>query len=127
MKKIIGILGIGLPALLMVGCSNPEKVSVPKTEIVAVYMHHVNNYSVAVKNENRIDIVRLPWQLGDAVEIIADVPQGSPMWVACDGTYSSAFGDTTGGCEIHIHNVDDINTASWNHGKAGHGTTERIQ
>lgn len=129
MKKIITIFGIGLPALLMLGCSKQgaEKIFVPKTEIVAVYMHHVNNYSVAVKNSNRIDIVRLPWQLRNTVEIIADVAQGSPMWYACDGTYSSAFGDTTGSCEIHIRDVDDINSASWNHGKAGTGTTQRIQ
>ena len=127
MKKIVSILGMGIMASTLSACSVQEKIFVPKTEIVAVYMHHVNNYSVAIKTENRINIVRLPWQLARTVEIVADVPQGSPMWYYCDGIYSADFGDTTGHCEIHIRNVDDINTAGWNHGKSGSGTTERIQ
>jgi hypothetical protein len=121
------IIGGWVSIFGLTGCSAPEKVFIPKTEIVALYMHHVDNYSVAIKTENQINIVRMPWQLARTVKIVTDVPEDSPMWYKCDGTYSDFFGDATGSCEIHIRSVDDINTASWNHGKAGSGTTKRIQ
>lgn len=119
MKKLL----IPFAALLMVGCSDPVVHDYTR-DIVSVYYHERNDFSVGIMNGHKLTIKRLP--VYAHVDIFADAdPEGS-MWYECDYTYDRDYGESTGGCSIHIHDVDDITGGGWNHGKFGSGSTTRI-
>jgi len=99
-------------------------ISDEKNDIVALYMHQPYSYSVMMQNSNKLTTIILNANKED-IAIYADVPKGSNMWykakktdVYCTYQYSDL--------EIHIHSVDDINTAGWNNGKFGSGQTVRV-
>lgn len=114
---------ISLIALLLVGCSDPI-VHKYKRDIVSVYYHEGNDYSVGIFDTGLLTIKRLP--PAAHVSVWLDVSPEDNMWYECDFTRYKFTGDTTGGCNIHMHDIDDLNTAGWNHGKFGSGTTTRI-
>jgi len=119
LKKLFLLLTI----LLISACSDV----VPYTdgsEILAVYFHEHNRYSVTVKTGNELKMVRMPPNI--PVKIFDDVFDSDPMWYRCDATYDQMGGATTGTCEIHVRSVDAINGAGWSHGKFGSGRTNRI-
>lgn len=118
MKKLL-ILSI---SLLLISCADPD-VHRYKGDIVSVYFHEGNDYSVGIMNGSKLDIVRLPPSAHVDVFLDAD-PSGS-MWYECDHTRDRFMGETTGGCSIHAFDIDDINTGGWNHGKFGSGKTTR--
>lgn len=91
--------------------------------VVAVWKHEVNRYSVTIK-EGNILVDR-----GFAIDsvLITDVPEGSNMWYEAYYNYNSFSGGGYKWVNIHIHSVDDIGNAGWNHGKFGSGSTERVQ
>lgn len=100
-----------------------------KTPIEAVYYHEGHSYSVAVKQGNIIEIIPVPmtWSKKDkkyTVTIINDVMDDEKSWVAWE--YSNIIGKE-GWAEIHIRDMNDIQGGRWNHGKFGHGQTNRIQ
>lgn len=98
-----------------------------KTEkIEAVYWHERNQYSVAVKQGNKIKMVMLPSRHGIDLNIICDVASDESCWYEYNYK-NNGYGGVTGFLNIHIRSIDDINTADWNHGKFGSGKTQRIQ
>jgi hypothetical protein len=114
-------------ALLLVGCGDYININVPKTDIVAVYYHERERYSVAIKNDKVLTIRQIPSYYGRVpIKIIADTEPGV-MWYTCQGTYDNWDGSFYGsGCEIHVSSIDDINTGGWGHGKFGYGNTTRL-
>lgn len=115
-------------SFLLLGCEVHSNVK-PKTPIIALYMHEVGNYSVAVQEGEHIRMIEFRRQMITIpTKIIADVPNNDSMWFECFGTYHEMKSwSEDARCEIHIRNIDDINTAGWDHGKFGKGNTIRIQ
>jgi hypothetical protein len=110
-------------ALFLVSCSDIiEYKSTDK--IVSVYYHERNDFSVGIVRSGMLKIVRLPPTAH--VDIFMDAASKDDMWYECDHTRDRWNGTTTGGCSIHLFDVDDITGAGWNHGKFGSGTTKRI-
>jgi len=103
--------------LLLASCSDITSFNFKK-DIVSVYYHEHGKYSVGIFDTGLLKIKHLPY--GAHVDIWMDVSPEDEMW------YDSWDSDKTGGCSIHIHDIDDIGTAGWNHGKFGSGTTVRI-
>ncbi len=117
-----------LPLLLVLtACSDPVHYVTPPTEIVAVYWHEGNKYSVTTKQGDVLANVRVTWKSTVHVALIADVLPNEPMWYECNYIHNPNNGRATGdGCAIHIRSINDLTGASWNHGKFGSGTTKRI-
>ena len=114
--------------LVLTGCSENVHYVTPPTNIVAVYYHEGNKYSVTTNVGNVLTTKRVTTRARVHTTIITDVTFDKPMWYECDYTYNNFVGATSGkGCTIHIHSVDDIIGAAWNHGKFGSGTTNRVR
>jgi hypothetical protein len=129
MKKIINkikiITGVILIASLLTGCQGVlyEK----KENIVSVYYHENDRYSVIV-NEND-ELRSVSFINGLNVKIIADVKEGDSMWYEMEYTYSTFNGlkkNKKHFLNIHVHNHKDLNGGSWNHGKFGTGKTTKV-
>lgn len=85
--------------------------------IERVFMHEIGKYSVLIREDG--SLVSMPLYgnyangRGITVKLIDDVPTNGQMYVKkMAGTF-----------EVHIHNINDINGADWDHGKFGKGTT----
>lgn len=91
---------------------------VEPTPIQAVYMHRVNEFSVAVYDGERVQIKLLP--RGHHIDII--------IKYGLESTYSCNINDSgqEGSCTITIRTIDEINGAGWNNGKFGSGNTIRV-
>jgi hypothetical protein len=122
--KILFVIILFISIIVVISCTEQTQIKyhVPKTKIVAVYMHEAGFYSVAVKNNNFIKIETLPY--GPPIIIKTDVEKDNE-WYSCN-YISSFFGPIEGNCEIHISNINSINGAGWDHGKHGRGNTVRI-
>ena len=94
-----------------------------KEDIVALWKHRVNEYSVTTQNGNKLTDKYLYYEKD--IDIIMDVPIGSNMWYS--GTYKECYNTRTyDKLEVHIHSINDINGAGWSAGKSGSGRTERV-
>ena len=87
------------------------------SEIKAAYMHEAGRYSIMVQDANTLSLVKLGY-----ATIKTDVTAGSNIWYEATYNGMNECVEST----IHLHSVDDLNTAGWNHGKFGSGTTHRI-
>lgn len=96
-----------------------------KQDIVAVWKHEANHYSVTVKEGNTL--MDKAFYGNFSTIIITDVPKDKSMWYEAHFKESSFSGGGYDSLKIHIHSIDDINGGGWNHGKFGSGTTERVQ
>ena len=119
MKKLFILFVVALLA----GCSDIIEHN-HTDNIVSVYYHERNDYSVGIVNGDQLYIRRLPPSAH--VDIFMDAPSKDEMWYECEHTRDRWNGATTGGCVIHIYDADDITGGGWNHGKFGSGTTTRI-
>ena len=117
-----------LVLITLTACSDYFDYSVKKTNVEAVYWHERGRYSVAVKNHatGEITMKELPTSNADLIKVIADVKNGEPWWYVCNYQYDRAWGSEMGGCEIHIVDINSINTSDWNRGKFGTGSTTRV-
>jgi hypothetical protein len=115
-----------LPMLLLCSCSpsSDENDVITYPNVKAVYFQEENRYSIAYREGNEIKIIGLYGAYEYSTQILDDVPATNSMYVV--GIKSPIFGGIQYSWKIHIHNIDDINTASWNHGKRGSGSTTRI-
>ena len=114
--------------VLMCRCGENKHTPFQYTNIQAVYYHERCWYSFAWSdtNANNAEIQILSFNgYNTIVKIYADVPPTNSMWIAGD-MIEKGGGRVRYDYNIHIHNVNDINTAGWNHGKFGTGTTTRI-
>lgn len=117
------ILTVAFLLLILGGCSDIVETRY-EHDIVSVYFHERNDFSVGYMVGDEIRIKRIPPSAH--VDIYADVNPEDSMWVECNHTRDRFDGSTTGGCIIHVRDVDDIGTGGWNHGKFGSGATTRI-
>jgi|SaaInlStandDraft_6_1057023.scaffolds.fasta_scaffold143820_2 hypothetical protein len=64
------------------------------------------------------------------VRLVPDVSSDDPMYIECDHRHKAGFSRMSirgNGCEIHIRDINSINTGGWDRGKFGRGMTTRIQ
>lgn len=120
-------------AVVLVGCA-PAPAGFQTFEqfnVDAVFWHENDRYSVVVSNGDDVTPVDLSsihkgrYDYKTGAKVVKDVPEGKPMYVKIynywDGDASRAYH------EIHVHSIKDINTAGWNHGKFGSGSTVIIE
>ena len=96
-----------------------------KSNCDAVYFHEHGRYSVMVKDGKNVKNVTFP-RNGVKTFVTEGVPEGSNLWFEVQYT-ENGCGNRRGYVNIHIHSIDDLNTAGWNHGKFGKGQTHRVQ
>lgn len=139
-----------LSASLLFSCSGNKEITPAeeaelhifheKVTVEAVYYHESGRYSVAVLDGNELKMTRLPSgnhrQL--TPKIFVDVPAGQNSWYEIKYEKESEFSDIREiyfgkdsykikpFIHIHIHDVNDLNNAGWNHGKFGRGQTVKI-
>ena len=85
------------------------------TNLDAIYMHEPTRYSFiyTIDSESKIKTIS-----GKKVTFFTDVPTNKKPWIQqSQWDYSMA---------IHLHSIDELNTAGWDHGKLGSGQTIRI-
>ena len=120
MKTSLTVLAV---SCIILGCHDWRYYDTKPTEIYALYYHENNVWSVAVKTGDTININPLPQYI--PVIIVADAKDF--MSYSCKAKYDMWTGKTIGNCTIHVRSCDDINTAGWDHGKFGRGTTVRVR
>lgn len=127
MKRLIKITIIGL-ALATAGCSDEARQS--GGEVDAVYWHEGQRYTASVIDEGGLVTHKNipPWRHAgrNTILLYTDVEPDAKSWYECDWMWNDFTGASGGMCEIHIHNLDELGTKDWNHGKFGSGRTERI-
>lgn len=123
-----------LMLILLSGCAQAYDVTERK-DILAVFWHERNRFSVALAGDNdRVDLKRVPmlregrysgdWSV--PIRLVIDAPSDDTMWYECS-LRINMFEDADGECVIHLKSLDSLQTAGWDHGKFGSGTTSRIR
>ena len=98
-------------------------------EIDAIYWHEGVRYTVSVIDDaGLVSNYKIPpfAEHTGKVLLYTDAEDGEKAWYVCDWLFNNMTGSSDGLCEIHIHNIDELGTADWNHGKFGSGSTTRI-
>jgi hypothetical protein len=112
---------------LLNGCGGEGVHHYKKENIVSVFYHENNRYSVMVSENNELKSVS--FIKGLKVKILTDAKDGESMWYEMEYNYSSYNGlvkDKKHFLNIHIHNHKDLSGASWNKGKFGTGKTVKV-
>jgi len=111
---------------LITSCQYHKKIE--QLEVDAIYWHEKQKYSAAIIIDNQIILKNITYGCGwnNPVKIYHDVPQNKKSWYKCEWLYNKSMGRKNTQCEIHIHGLNSIKTAGWDHGKFGSGLTIRI-
>jgi len=115
---------------LITGCSPEDRTS--GGEIEALYWHENNRYTAVTINADVVSNHRIPpWgkhARAKNVTLFTDLGPEEKSWYKCNWSHSNWNGADmdTAYCEMHIHNLDELGTADWSHGKFGSGATTRI-
>ncbi|MFA6408461.1 MAG: hypothetical protein WCW36_03275 [Candidatus Paceibacterota bacterium] len=123
-------------AIMLQGCF--EKVSIPQDEridgVVRILMHEPGRYTLLVQevgspliHERKVFGAEGCWI--SEVAYIPDVPTDQSMWLAInyDQTEAPPSCQYDTRLVFHIHDIQDINGAGWNHGKFGSGQTVVVE
>lgn len=98
-----------------------------RLELEQVMEHESNHYSVKYKAENN-ELIEINFgRQNNSVKIIADVPEGEPIWGLLNRAKTPRGRIDYLGGEIHVHSGQDINGGGWNHGKYGSGQTVPVE
>ncbi len=121
---------MAIVAFVVVGCEETHHTA--GSEIDAIYWHEGTRYTAMTNNADVISTHRIPPfhpVTARSVNVYADVAEDESSWYECDWTRNNWTGTdtTTAYCDIHIHSIDELGTADWNHGKFGSGSTTRIE
>lgn len=117
--------------MMMTLLSACDALDVHKTsggEIDAIYWHEGRRYTAMTENAGLIEQHKIPpWGgYGGSVTLYKDVASDAKLWYKCEWDWNGLNGSSNEVCEIHIHSLDDLGTADWDHGKFGSGSTTRI-
>jgi protein required for attachment to host cells len=109
--------------LLVVGCVYAPPHVVDQFNFERLFMHVVRTFSVLVADGDKLKLYRIdPYDSEPPITFIQDVPEGKSMWFKGERGNHYYYN-----MEFHIHSVQDINGANWNHGKQGRGQTHVIE
>lgn len=113
-----------LITLMVSACGKAAKTYI-KHEVDAVYWHEHAKYTVAIIQGDNVEMRQLPFMV--RVSLVTDLGEGQKSWYECSLNYSEWSGHSKDSwCRIHIRSLGDLQTAGWNHGKFGSGSTTRI-
>ncbi len=98
-----------------------------RLELEQVMEHESKHYSVKYKAENN-ELIEINFgRQNNSVKIIADVPEGEPIWGLINRGKTPRGDVHYLGGEIHVHSGRDINGGGWDHGKYGSGQTVPVE
>lgn len=123
MKKLL-VSVCCLAGLLLSGCGKEIHTKEKFTNVLAVFYNSDGSYSFLVHGEsNTIVSHEFPWNT--KYKVLDDIAPNEPMWaeVCKDGNPESRISIKV---EIHIHSVNDLSGGSWDRGKFGKGSLNRI-
>lgn len=108
----------------------PAVVQKPKVEnkifFDRLFFHERDFYSVLiVKEDKTVEHKFFYTNQYNKITLICDVEKGDRMWF--EEFKNGNWVERTLDVIIHIHSVDDLNGAGWNHGKFGNGMTVPIE
>lgn len=112
---------------ILAGCTDTAHHA--SGEIDALYWHEGTRYTArTIDDGGLVYTKRLPpfGAYRGKVMLYTDVEPGKKSWYECNWMFNNFFGASDGLCEIHIHDLNELGTADWNHGKFGTGSTTRI-
>ena len=123
------LLFVCISIIVLAGCSYEDHTS--GGEIEALYWHEGERYTAVTVNADVVSRQRIPpWghAMDKNIRLYTDAEPSEKAWYKCEWTRNDWFGADldTAFCGIHIHNLDELGTADWNHGKFGSGSTTRI-
>lgn len=108
----------------------PQAAPKPKVEkkifFDRIFLHETNHYSVfTVEEDKSVTFKSFHPFTYQKITLFCDVEKGDRMWA--EEWKNGNWVDTTLDAAIHIHSLDDLNGAGWNHGKFGNGMTVPIE
>lgn len=114
-----------LIAILVSGCME-ERIKTITLEGVGdhLYWHEGIRYTIkSVTDSGEVKSFKMPYRV--MVRLFEDKSIKSGVRYRCEYT-TSGWSGNKGWCKIYINSVEDLQTANWNHGKFGSGTTKRL-
>jgi hypothetical protein len=122
MKRFL-MIAVTVLIFSLLSCST-KQTNYKIDNVVRIFMHEKNYHTFFVQKpgSNAIEEVHLY----ASTQKFTDVPPDKPMWVNVFENTNSC-GDMSTRLEIHLHEIEDVNPAGWNHGKSGRGQTTIIE
>jgi len=121
------ILSLVLPVFL-IGCADKPGEEIIVRNIVRVFWHEYNRYSVMTREPGSREIKTVNFaRYARKVVIIADVRPYESMWARVIPIKGKDLDYWVELVEIHIRTEKDVEGGGWNHGKHGSGSTHVIQ
>lgn len=132
---------IAFIALAILGCGDQRQPELRIDNVVRVFMHEPHRYTLFAQRPETKELAVYEFSIRKGFEyrrangeilkrcdirLLADVPNGEPMWAT-----SERWGSSPPGADcvltIHLHDPTEIDGGGWDHGKFGHGTTHAIE
>lgn len=128
MKSLLNLF-LAIICVGLAGCTD-YPLGDEREDIVAVWKHDVNQYSVTLNNGEELIDNGFSFYKGEyfsyrKIKVVPDVPEGKSMWY--EASYIKNANANRAEVKIHVHSEKDINAAGWNHGKFGKGMLEKIE
>lgn len=120
---------------LLLVCSSlafsDESIREVRNDFDYLFWHESSEYTLfSVKSDSSVSQLRVGYRkkiqnenIG-SVTLFLDQKEGEKPYYYCK-MKEALMGDWWH-CEIHISNINEMNTSSWNHGKFGSGSTTRL-
>ena len=123
------LLFVCISIIVLAGCSYEDHSAGGETD--AIYWHEGLRYTAVIIDDGVVTRHGIPpwgYAMNKNIKVYTDAEPGEKSWYRCGWTWNPWTGTDldTAYCNIHIHNLDELGTADWNHGKFGSGSTTRI-
>ena len=117
---------------LIISCDRSDcKIHEEKIDgVVRVFVHEPYHFSLLVKHESNgseLDFQNYKgWEINE-FRVFSDVASDKEMWAKKIFDGRGFERQCRFELQIHIHSVNDIHSAGWDHGKFGQGQTNVIE
>lgn len=115
--------------VIFAGCAQ-EKIPDEKiTNVARIFMHEPHRFSVFIQSPQSQEVIvrELKCHREDGVKFFTDVAPTENAWILLQFRNVGRFGWDITNIVMHIHNVQEMEGAGWDHGKHGRGQTQVIQ
>ena len=123
MRKTI----IFLILIIIAGCCPSDfDTSTKRAYVDKVFMNERGRYTFITQQNGESLVWEKSTYYPQRIHVYTDVPKEERMYV--EYSYECSGGEPTlKRLDIHIHELDEIQGGSWNHGKFGRGQTQVIE